>query len=180
MSKRCASSLASFATLIAIASTAAAGSLNGVAGSMPAFYDGKLFTINFKAMPEGGTTANLTHNASINTIYVCDQPLAGGGMFVDVLDAIQGDGFNPLWQEVVITFNEGHPVRQITKDDDVTAAAVSGEVSLSPSGELYRCSVIGKPSATAASLGRSAGGATPAGTSGTQASSWGSLKRRFR
>ena len=180
MSQYRASFLASFAALIAIAGTALAGSTNGVAGSMPAYYDGKLFTINFKPLPAGGTTANLTHNGSINTIYVCDQPLAGGGMFVDVLDAIQGDGFNPLWQEIDVTFNEGHPVRQITRDDDVTAAAVSGEVALKPTGELYRCAVIGQKPASAASLGRAAGGAAPAGAGATQSTSWGNLKRLFR
>src|SRR5690348_18058741 len=36
-----------------------AGSMNGVAGSMPAYYDGTLFTINFMELASGGEAANL-------------------------------------------------------------------------------------------------------------------------
>src|SRR5437016_12695333 len=69
---------------------------------MPAYYDGTLFTINFMELASGGEAANLAHNGSINTIYMCDAcegQLPGGGSFVSVIDAIQGDGFNPLWQD---------------------------------------------------------------------------------
>ena len=48
--------------------TAWAGSMNGVAGSMPAFYDDALFTINFAELPSGGEAANLARNGSINKI----------------------------------------------------------------------------------------------------------------
>src|SRR6266403_457275 len=67
--------------------TAWAGSMNGVAGSMPAYYDGTLFTINFMELPSGGEAANLGHNGSINTIYMCDAcegALPGGASFVSV------------------------------------------------------------------------------------------------
>ena len=64
-------------------------------------------------------------------------------MFVSVLDAIQGDGFNPLWLEVQISFNEGFTPRQLTSDTDVEAAAASGEITLTPTDEIYRCSVVG-------------------------------------
>lgn len=70
---------------------------------MPAYYDGKLFTITFKAEPSSAEQSLLLHNHSINTIYMSD---ATPG-FVNVLDAIQGDGFNPLWQEVQVTFRSG-------------------------------------------------------------------------
>ena len=36
---------------------------------MSAFYDGQLFTINFKEEPRAAEQALLAHNASINTIY---------------------------------------------------------------------------------------------------------------
>src|SRR2546428_330688 len=65
--------------------TAWAGSMNGVAGSMPAYYDATLFTINFMELASGGEAANLPHNGSINTIYMCDPcegQLPGGGPFV--------------------------------------------------------------------------------------------------
>jgi hypothetical protein len=64
-------------------------------------------------------------------------------MFISVLDAIQGDGFNPLWQEVQISFTSGHTPRQLTSDTDILAAAASGEITLSSTTEVYRCSVVG-------------------------------------
>ena len=134
------------AFLLASLGVAAAQSLNGSAGQMPAFYDGQLFTINFKELPPGGEGANLAQNKSINTIYMCDAcmgQLPGGGSFVSVLDAIQGDGFNPLWQEVQITFNMGVAPTQLTSDTDVLAAASAGEITLTPTTEVYRCSVVG-------------------------------------
>ena len=125
--------------------TAWAGSMNGSAGTMPAFYDGHLFTINFKELPAGGEAANLIHNGSINTIYMCDAcegQLPGGASFVSVIDAIQGDGFNPLWQEVQIVFNTIAP-QQLTSDNDILAAANAGQITLMPTTEVYRCAVLG-------------------------------------
>jgi hypothetical protein len=75
-------------------------------GSMPAYYDARLFTITFKEEP-GGADA-------------CEP---AGFMFTSVLDAIKGDGFNPLGQEVQITFDAGHTPRQLLSDDAITAAA---------------------------------------------------------
>jgi hypothetical protein len=124
---------------------AVAGSLNGSAGDMPAYYDGQLFTINFKELPNG-EAAVLAHNKSINIIYMCDAcegALPGGASFVSVIDAIQGDGFNPLWQEVQITFNAGFAPRQLSSDVDVEAAADAGEITLTPTDEVYRCAVVG-------------------------------------
>ena len=40
--------------LAAFAVSANAGSMNGVAGVMPAYYDGTVFNINFKELPAGG------------------------------------------------------------------------------------------------------------------------------
>src|SRR5216110_580380 len=80
---------------------------NGSAGDMPAYYDGELFTINLAELPPGGEDANFAHNGSINVIYMSDSGLPDGQPFISVLDAIQGDGFNPLWAEVQITFNSG-------------------------------------------------------------------------
>jgi hypothetical protein len=112
---------------------------------MPAFYDGQQFTINFKEEPSSAEQSLLAHNGSINTIYMCDS-CAGkiaGGDFTSVLDAIQGDGFNPLWQEVQITFNEGFTPHQLTSDTAIEAAADAGEITLTPTDEVYRCSVVG-------------------------------------
>jgi hypothetical protein len=122
---------------------AMAQSENGSAGEMPAYYDHQLFTINFKSLPEGGTQANLQHNSSINVIFMSDPGLPGGEMFVSVLDAIQGDGFNPLWMEVQVTFTAGHTPRQLYSDDEIFSAMASGEVTLQATGELYRCAIVG-------------------------------------
>ena len=119
-----------------------AASPNGSAGDMPAYYDGQLFTINFKQQPSGGEASLLTHNGSINTIYMSDQAEAAGVMFSSVLDAIQGDGFNPLWQEVQIVFKT-IPPQQFFSDTDILAAAAAGQIALVPTTEVYRCSVVG-------------------------------------
>ena len=115
---------------------------NGSAGDMPAYYDGQLFTINFKQQPSGGEASLLTHNGSINTIYMSDQAEAAGVMFTSVLDAIQGDGFNPLWQEVQIVFKT-IPPQQFFSDNQILAAAAAGQITLVPTTEVYRCSVVG-------------------------------------
>src|SRR3989442_12930698 len=93
------------AVLALLEGVASAGSMNGRAGTMPAFYDDQLFTINFKELPPGGEAATLAQNKSINTIYQSDECMPSGAMFVSVLDAIQGDGSNPPWQQVLLGFD---------------------------------------------------------------------------
>ena len=127
---------------------ALAGSTNGRAGQMPAFYDCHQFNINFAELKPGGENATLTRNTSINVIYQSDFCMPGGQMFVSVLDAIQTDGFNPLWQEVQVVFNDPATCHQFCRDDDILAAAATGEVTLVPTQEVYRCSVIGPISGT--------------------------------
>jgi hypothetical protein len=117
----------------------------GIGGAMPAFYDGKIFTINFSELPPGGESANLTRNGSINNIYQSDACVAAGHPFVSVIDAIPTDGMNPLWQEVQLVFKSTGNCTQFKSDNEVLAAAAAGVVTLVPTGELYRCSVIGKP-----------------------------------
>src|SRR5262249_22334443 len=132
------------AALSLAASVALAGSPNGRAGTMPAFYDDQLFTINFKELPPGGGEAStLAHNKSINTIYMSDFCMPNGEMFVSVLDAIQGDGFNPLWNEVQVVFDKDLACTQFTSDTDILAAAAAEMISLQPTDEVYRCSVVG-------------------------------------
>jgi len=134
--------------MVAAAGTARAANSNGSGGDMPAFYDDQLFTINFKELSSSAEVATLLHNRSINTIYMCDtcEGLIGdGGDFVSVLDAIQGDGFNPLWQEVQVVFNAGFAPRQLTSDTEIETAAsgANPEITLVPTDEVYRCSVVG-------------------------------------
>ena len=137
-------SMVAFAFLLGSLGVAAAGSLNGSAGQMPAYYDDQLFTINFKELPSGAEQAKLSNNTpQINTIYMSDQAVAAGFDFISVLDAIQGDGFNPLWQEVQIVFATGVAPFQLTSDTDVLAAEAVGLIMLEPTDEIYRCSVVG-------------------------------------
>jgi len=112
---------------------------------MPAYYDDQLLTINFAELPPGGESSNLQRNKSINTIYMSDGCMPNGQMFVSVLDAIQGDGFNPLWQEVQVIFDNPSvfPCQQLTSDNAIGDAAKAGLISLEATTEVYRCSVIG-------------------------------------
>src|SRR2546429_5691019 len=120
--------------LLVFGPPAGAGSMNGSAGDMPALYDGQQFTINFKEEPSSAEQSLLAHNGSINTIYMCDS-CAGriaGGEFTSVLDAIQGDGFNPLWREVQISFTAGQTPVQLTSDTQIADYADPGIITLTP------------------------------------------------
>lgn len=116
---------------------------NGIGGAEPAYYDSMLFTINFKEMPDKAAENILAHNPGFNIIYEMDE--IPGGDFVDVIDAIPGDGMNPLWREVDVVFNEGFTPHQFYSDDEVLAAASGDnpEITLVVTDEVYRCSVIG-------------------------------------
>jgi hypothetical protein len=78
MSPRAALTLIVLLAALALPGQAVAGNTNGSAGDMPAYYDGQLFTINFKQEPSGGEASTLAHNGSINTIYMSDQAEAAG------------------------------------------------------------------------------------------------------
>ena len=128
--------------LLSLGALVMAQSPNGSAGQMPAYYDEELFTINFKELPSGGESAVLAHNKSINTIYMSDQAMMMGLDFISVLDAIQGDGFNPLWQEVQITFLT-IPPKQFLSDNEILDAFMAGKIDLTATTEVYRCAVVG-------------------------------------
>jgi hypothetical protein len=134
------------ASAMLIAGTAAAalasGSINGAAGQTPAFYDGNRFTVNMFEVPGGRSL--LHRNPNINTIYASND-LDDPQDFVPVIDAIQGDGFNPLWHQVLIVFNPGFTPHQFVSDEQVEAAASGShpEIALVPTDEVYRCAVVG-------------------------------------
>src|SRR2546427_7166941 len=67
------------AGLALLGGVASAGSLNGSAGAMPAFYDGTLFSINFKELPAGGGGGTPAQKGAIKTIYMCDEIGRGHG-----------------------------------------------------------------------------------------------------
>lgn len=99
--------------------------------------------MNFKEQPAQAEQALLERNGSINIIYTSEAILPGDQPFISVLDAIQTEGFNPLWQEVEITFNNGYTPHQFASDTDILAAAAAGEITLTTTTEIYRCSVVG-------------------------------------
>jgi hypothetical protein len=121
---------------------AAQGNSNGAAGQMPALYDGELFTVNMKEMPHSDPL--IEHNSSINIIFASND-LDEEQDFIPVLDAIQGDGFNPLWLQVLIVFNPGFAPHQFFSDEEVLDAAAESnpEITLVVTDEVYRCAVVG-------------------------------------
>jgi hypothetical protein len=121
----------------------AAGSPHGAAGQMPAFYDGELFTVNMFEVPASDPL--IENNSSINVIYASND-LDDEQDFVPVIDAIQGDGFNPLWLQVLIVFNPGFTPHQFTSDEQIEAAAAAPnpEIRLVVTDEVYRCAVVGR------------------------------------
>jgi hypothetical protein len=122
---------------------AAQGSPKGAAGQMPAYYDDELFTVNMFEVPASDPI--IAHNSSANIIYATND-LDEEQDFVPVLNAIQGDGFNPLWLQVLIVFNPGFTPHQFFSDVEVEAAAAGAnpEITLVVTDEIYRCSVVGR------------------------------------
>jgi hypothetical protein len=122
---------------------AATSSVNGAAGQMPAYYEGRLFTVNMKEMPSSDTL--IEKNKSINEIYASND-LDEEQDFIPVLDAIQGEGFNPLWRQILIVFNPGFAPHQFVSEAEIDAAAAATppEITLVETDEVYRCSVVGR------------------------------------
>ena len=183
------------ASASALQGIAWAGSPNGVSGSMPAYYDHKIFTINFFQLATAQATL-LAKNNQQNTIYQSDPGLPGGEPFISVIDAIPADGMNPLWAEVQIAFTPGHTPRQLFSDNEIAAASASGEITLTPTNEMYRCSVIGAvaPVTTRSSAASSSGSSptiaraasstasapSPTAASSMRIASWGAIKTKYR
>jgi hypothetical protein len=131
-----------FIALTGGAAFAASGSPNGAASQRPVFYEDKQVTVNMFEVPSSETL--LDHNKSTNTIYASND-LDDEQDFLSVIDAIQGEGFNPLWHQVLIVFNEGFTPHQFVSEDEVLAAAAGAdpEITLVPTDEVYRCSIVG-------------------------------------
>ncbi len=128
---------------LALATGARAGSTSGSASAIPAYYDHNLFTIQFVEFSPAAEKTLLQHNTSLNFIYQSDPGLPGGQPFISVIDAIPTDGFNPIWEEVQITFTPGHTPRQLFSDTEVGDAFNAGEITLTLTGEVYWCPVVG-------------------------------------
>jgi hypothetical protein len=136
--------LALVASMSLSSRTAWAGSMKGAAGQMPAFYDGTVFTVNMTELPEDASSALIRSSPAINEIYASND-LDEEQEFIPVIDAIQGDGFNPLWLQILIVFNEGFTPHQFTSEEEIDEAAQGPdpEITLVDTGEIYRCAVVG-------------------------------------
>src|SRR5258706_12960140 len=85
--------------VVAVSGAAQAASTNGIASDMPAYYDDKHFTINFKELSANTEITTLRHNHSINIIYMSVTPLPENKKLIALIQAIQSDGINPLCHE---------------------------------------------------------------------------------
>src|SRR5262245_55038635 len=130
--------------MLMAANNAWAANGKGVASEIPAYYDHELFTIQFVEFSDTAAENLLEHNKNVNLIYQSDDGLPGGEPFISVIDAVPGDGFNPIWEEVQITFTAGHTPRQLFSDDEIDAAVNVGEITLTHTGEVYWCPVVGQ------------------------------------
>jgi hypothetical protein len=121
----------------------AAGNPNGAAGERPVFYEGRLVTVNMFEVPATDGSL-LDSNRNVNTIYASND-LDDEQDFNSVIDAIQGEGFNPLWHQVLIVFNPGFAPHQFVSEDEILAAAAGAdpEITLVSTDEVYRCSIVG-------------------------------------
>ncbi len=134
--------IAGTALAIAILTAAPAGG-TGSGKTIPAYYDHNLFNIQFVEFSPAAEKSLIQHNASLNFIYQSDPGLPGGQPFISVIDAIPGDGFNPIWEEIQITFTAGHTPRQLFSDTEIAAAFAAGEITLELTGEVYWCPIVG-------------------------------------
>lgn len=124
---------------------AAQASVNGAGGQMPAYYEGELFTVNMKEQSETANASIIGKNQNLNEIYASND-LDEEQDFIPVINAIQGEGFNPLWHQILIVFNEGFAPHQFVSEDEIEAAAAGPNpaITLIETDEVYRCSVVGK------------------------------------
>jgi hypothetical protein len=138
------SSTSTMPTVREASATLNAGSVNGAGRLLPAYYDGRLITINSLELSETAA-AHVVTNGSHNQIYVTND-LDDEQDFNPVIDAIQGDGFNPLWEQIKIVFNPGVTPHQFFSDEEVldAAAGANPQITLVDTHELYRCSVVGR------------------------------------
>src|SRR5438034_900751 len=90
-------------------------------------------------MPKNASGSLIPKNQSINEIYATND-LDEEQDFVPVIDAIQGEGFNPLWRQILIVFNPGFTPHQFFSADEVEEAALGAnpEITLIETDEVYR------------------------------------------
>ncbi len=116
--------------------------IHGIGSAIPAYYDSVIFTILFVEFSPNAASNLIAHNPSINFIYQSDNGLPNNQPFISVIDAIPGDGMNPVWREAQIVFNANYTPHQLYSDTEVLSAAASGEITLTMTDEVYWCPVL--------------------------------------
>jgi hypothetical protein len=98
-----------------------------------------------KELSEDASASIIAKNQSLNEIYASND-LDDEQDFISVIDAIQGEGFNPLWHQILIVFNPAFTPHQFVSAEEVEAAAAGAnpEITLVETDEVYRCSVVGR------------------------------------
>ena len=107
-------------------------------GSVPTFFNGQLFSIFIKPLSPNAAAQILAKNKNLNKIY--EAP--GVNSFIPVIDDLQAPGlhFNPLWQVIDITFNNGVTPFQFTSATDIVA---SNQITLTKTNEVDTVPVVG-------------------------------------
>jgi hypothetical protein len=117
----------------------AQGSPNGAAGQMPAFFNGAEFIVNMFEIPASDPL--LAHSPVLNKIWASND-LDEPQIFEPVINALPGQGFTPLWRQILIVFNK--TPKQFKSEAEIQAAVRAGEITLVPTDEVYRCAVVGR------------------------------------
>ena len=108
------------------------------------FYGGQQFKVSVKPLDAASASAIIARSSQLHNLYLSDGCDPNGRQFVTVTDAIEGDSYSPLWRGVQIEFNPGYPCHQFRSEDEIASAVKTGEISLNPTGYVYRCRVLGK------------------------------------
>jgi hypothetical protein len=106
------------------------------------YFNGKQVKVQFRELDRAAAAAVIARSTPLYSVYGCDACEPDGESFVKVIDNVAGDGTSTLWRGVQIEFNPGYPCRQFTSDEQITTAVNSGEISLSPTGYVYRCRLV--------------------------------------
>ena len=100
------------------------------------FFSGQLVSIFLAPLSPNAAQQVLAHNTNVNLIFE-----AAG--FTPIINEIQGPGFNPLWQEVDITFIPPFKPQQFTSATTINDAANASQITLTFTNNVFSVPVVG-------------------------------------
>ena len=106
------------------------------------YFDGRQVNVSVKELEPAAAASIIARSSQLYRLYSSDGCEPEGQVFVKVVDSISSDGTSTLWRGVQIEFNPGYPCRQFTSVEQIESAVNSGEISLVPTGYVYRCRVL--------------------------------------